>query len=101
MASLFEIWLEVLPLFLTLVRLQNIVGVFRTIGFDVRSGDTYINDTISPSGLKATDQHISSIFAFVLVKIMVDLRTGLFRSCHLNCSATIMDYCLCSCKDCV
>jgi hypothetical protein len=86
---------EVLALFLTFMRLQNLVGgggVFRTtiLGFGISIGDTYVNDTISSSGPKAMDQHISLIFAFVLVKLVVDLRTpGLF---HLNCSANIMDF---------
>jgi hypothetical protein len=83
------------------------------IGFGVRIGDTYVNDTIIPPGLKAMDQHISLICAFVLVKIVVGLRTSCFtgslararrgssssntspkraRSCHMNTSsATIMD----------
>jgi hypothetical protein len=72
MASLFETRPEVLPLFLSL---QNLVWVFRTIGFGVSIGDTYVNDAISSSGPKATDQHISSFFAFVLVKAAGDLRT--------------------------
>jgi hypothetical protein len=55
--------------FLTLVRLQNLVRVFRTIGFGISISDTYVNDTISSLGPKAMDQRISSFFAFVLVKV--------------------------------
>jgi hypothetical protein len=71
---------------------QNFVWVLGEIGLGVHISDADINDTICSMGPESMYQHISSIFASVLAKVVCNWVIGRFEVVLLACGATGKDF---------